>query len=56
MGRQQDSRSTEIEYGVFRQMVADGKISRVTMTSDKYLIYPKVDKDGAWKSPLCFIM
>ena len=47
----QQANAEKLEYGVFRQMVADGKISRVTMTSDKYLIYPKVDKDGQAATP-----
>ena len=47
----QQADAVKLEYGVFRQMVADGKISRVVMTSDKYLVYPKVDKDGAAAGP-----
>ena len=47
----QQANAVKLEYGVFRQMVADGKISRVVMTSDKYLIYPKVDKDGNGVGP-----
>ena len=42
----QQANTTEIEYGVFRQMVMDGKVSRVVMASDKYVIYPKVSENG----------
>ena len=38
--------STEVSYGTFRQMVADGKVSRVDMTSSKYTIYPKLIDNG----------
>ena len=46
MGRQQDSRSTEIEYGVFRQMITEEKVASVSMTSDKYVIRTKRDAEG----------
>ncbi|MBO5034813.1 MAG: ATP-dependent zinc metalloprotease FtsH [Oscillospiraceae bacterium] len=48
---QQRANAVELEYGVFRQMVADGKISRVVMTSDRYMIYPKVDAEGKAAAP-----
>ncbi len=47
----QQANAVKLEYGVFRQMVADGKISRVVMTSDKYLIYPKLDAEGKAATP-----
>ena len=47
----QQANAVKLEYGVFRQMVADGKISRVVMTSDKYLIYPKLDAEGNAAAP-----
>lgn len=43
--------STEIEYGVFRQMLVDGKISKVVMSSDKFTIYPKMDSAGNYATP-----
>ncbi len=49
--QRQRANTTELEYGVFRQMIADGKVSKVVMASDKYVIYPKVDKDGNPASP-----
>ena len=33
----------EITYGEFRQMVMDGKVEAVEMTSAKYTIYPKTE-------------
>lgn len=45
------SNTQEISYGQFRQMVVDDKISQVVMTSDKYVIYPKVDSTGSVASP-----
>ncbi len=47
----QQANTTEVEYGVFRQMVMDGKVSRVVMASDKYVIYPKVSESGEPASP-----
>ncbi len=47
----QQADAVKLEYGVFRQMVTDGKVSRVVMTSDKYLIYPKVDGEGHIATP-----
>ncbi len=41
----------KIEYGTFRQMVTEGKIARVVMTSEKYLIYPKLDGKGNYATP-----
>ena len=41
----------KIEYGTFRQMVTEGKIARVVMTSEKYLIYPKLDGEGNYATP-----
>ncbi len=41
----------KIEYGTFRQMVTEGKIARVVMTSEKYLIYPKLDSEGNYATP-----
>ena len=41
----------EIEYGVFRQMVAQGKVSQVVIASDKYVIYPMVDDSGVLATP-----
>jgi len=35
--------SVEIEYGVFREMIAEGKVSQVVMSSDKYVVYPMID-------------
>ena len=51
MGRQQDSRSTEIEYGVFRQMITEEKVASVSMTSDKYVIRTKRDAEGNYAGP-----
>ena len=41
----------KIEYGTFRQMITEGKIARVVMTSEKYLIYPKLDGKGNYATP-----
>ena len=41
----------EIEYGVFRQMVSQGKVSQVVISSDKYVIYPMVDDKGVLATP-----
>ena len=41
----------EIEYGIFRQMITEGKVSQVVMSSDRYLIYPKVDEAGTPAAP-----
>ncbi len=49
--QRQRANTTELEYGVFRQMIADDKVSRVVMASDKYVIYPKVDQEGKPASP-----
>ena len=38
--------TTEVEYGVFVQMLEDGKVSKVVMANDKFTIYPKVDAQG----------
>ena len=46
-----EANNTEIEYGVFLQMLEDGKVSKVVMSADKYVIYPKVDASGAPATP-----
>ena len=42
--------TTEVTYSTFKQLVQEGKVSRVVMSSDKYVIYPKLDvkADGSY--------
>ena len=40
------SGSGEVSYGTFRQMVMDGKVSQVVMSSGKYDIYPMLIDNG----------
>ena len=49
MARQ--ANSYEVTYGQFRQMVMDGKVASVVMSSDKFVIYPKIDSEGNYASP-----
>ena len=51
VGQRQQSSSVEVEYGVFRQMIVEGKVSEVEMSSDKYVIYTKVDAQGNYAEP-----
>ena len=45
------SSTVEIDYGVFRQMVMDGKVASVEMSSSKYIIYTKMDENGVFVGP-----
>jgi len=49
MTRRDDTQ--ELTYGQFRQMVMDGKVSKVLMAADKYIIYPKIDERGVFATP-----
>ena len=42
--------TTEITYSSFKQLVQEGKVSRVVMSADKYVIYPMLDMkaDGSY--------
>ncbi len=42
----QESNSVKIDYGQFRQMVMEDRVAQVVMSSDKFVIYPKVDAQG----------
>ena len=44
------SNTTEVTYSTFKQMVMEDKVSRVVMSTDKYVIYPMLDvkADGSY--------
>ena len=46
----QQANTTEITYSSFKQLVQEGKVSRVVMSADKYVIYPMLDMkaDGSY--------
>ena len=44
------SRSTQIEYSQFVEMVENDEVAWVVMESNKYTIYPKLETDAAGAS------